>query len=124
MKQLVALGDIKGKVLDPGEGPGHRAVDFASEGYAAAEIDSSSAAFEPAQDNAWIAVVSADSRVADPSKPEATYRGHPGLAAIEAILARNPDKFAEIKLAALRFALIGESRCNPPRLVDCKSTNR
>ena len=57
VKQLVALGAVKGEVLDPGTGPGHHAIYFASKGYSATGIDSSPAAIERAKDNARIAGV-------------------------------------------------------------------
>ena len=43
VQQLVALGAIKGEVLDPGTGPGHHAIYYASQGYSATGIDSSPA---------------------------------------------------------------------------------
>ena len=41
VQQLVALGAIKGEVLDPGTGPGHHAIYYASKGYSATGIDGS-----------------------------------------------------------------------------------
>jgi hypothetical protein len=32
VQQLVALGAVKGEVLDPGTGPGHHAIYYASKG--------------------------------------------------------------------------------------------
>ena len=52
VKQLVALGAIKGEVLDPGTGPGHHAIYFASKGYSATGIDTSPTAIERAKENA------------------------------------------------------------------------
>src|ERR1700742_5381409 len=52
IKQLVALGAIKGEVLDPGTGPGHHAIYYASKGYSATGIDGSAAANERAHDDA------------------------------------------------------------------------
>ena len=70
VKQLVALGAIKGEVLDPGTGPGHHAIYFASKGYSATGIDSSPAAIERAKENARKAGVSVNFLVADASKLE------------------------------------------------------
>src|ERR1700743_2451368 len=44
VRQLVALGAIKGEVLDPGTGPGHHAIYYASKGYSATGIDGSEGA--------------------------------------------------------------------------------
>ncbi len=33
VQRLLALGAIKGEVLDPGTGPGHHAIYYASKGY-------------------------------------------------------------------------------------------
>jgi SAM-dependent methyltransferase len=41
VQQLVAVGAIKGEVLDPGTGPGHHAIYYASKGYSATGIDGS-----------------------------------------------------------------------------------
>lgn len=46
VQQLVALGAIRGEVLDPGTGPGHHAIYYAAKGYAATGIDGSVAAIE------------------------------------------------------------------------------
>src|SRR6201994_2929858 len=70
VKQLVALGAVKGEVLDPGTGPGHHAIYFASKGYSATGIDSSPAAIERAKENARKAGVSVNFLVADASKLE------------------------------------------------------
>ncbi len=43
VRQLVAYGALKGEVLDPGTGPGHHAIHFASKGHATTGIDSSAA---------------------------------------------------------------------------------
>jgi SAM-dependent methyltransferase len=194
VKQLVALGAIKGEVLDPGTGPGHHAIYFASQGYSATGIDSSAAAIERAKENAKKAGVSVDFLVADASRldgldnrfdtvvdcafyhvfsdlpevcasyaralhratrpgarlymfefapgavngigaprsvaednfrrvfPDAgwditylepsTYQVNMSMQAFEMMLARNPDKIEEIKLAALRFKLIEASLPN------------
>jgi SAM-dependent methyltransferase len=65
VQQLVALGAIKGEVLDPGTGPGHHAIYYASQGYSATGIDSSPAAIERAKENARKAGVSVNFQVAD-----------------------------------------------------------
>ncbi len=65
VKQLVALGAVKGDVLDPGTGPGHHAIYYASKGYSATGIDSSPTAIERAKDNARRAGVSVDFQVGD-----------------------------------------------------------
>jgi SAM-dependent methyltransferase len=68
VRQLVALGAIKGEVLDPGTGPGHHAIYYASAGLSATGIDGSAAAIERARDNALKAQVSVDFQVADATK--------------------------------------------------------
>ncbi|MBV8860336.1 MAG: class I SAM-dependent methyltransferase [Mycobacterium sp.] len=65
VQQLVALGAIKGEVLDPGTGPGHHAIYYASQGYSATGIDSSPTAIERAKENARNAGVSVNFQVAD-----------------------------------------------------------
>ncbi|KZS59229.1 MAG: class I SAM-dependent methyltransferase [Mycobacterium pseudokansasii] len=70
VRQLVALGAIKGEVLDPGTGPGHHAIYYAAKGLSATGIDGSVAAIERARDNARKAGVSVDLRVADATKLE------------------------------------------------------
>ncbi|AEF36421.1 conserved hypothetical protein [Mycolicibacter sinensis] len=52
VRRLVALGAIKGAVLDPGTGPGHHAVHFAEHGFAATGVDVSETAIEGARANA------------------------------------------------------------------------
>ncbi|OOK83398.1 methyltransferase domain protein [Mycobacterium kansasii] len=52
VQQLVALGAIRGEVLDPGTGPGHHAIYYAAKGLSATGIDGSVAAIERARDNA------------------------------------------------------------------------
>ena len=69
VQQLVALGAIKGEVLDPGTGPGHHAIYYASKGYAATGVDGSAAALDRARENAQKAGVSVNFQVADASKP-------------------------------------------------------
>jgi hypothetical protein len=68
VQQLVAFGGVRGEVLDPGTGPGHHAIYYASKGYSVTGIDSSSAGIERAKANAARAGVSVDFRVADASK--------------------------------------------------------
>jgi SAM-dependent methyltransferase len=70
IEQLVALGAIKGEVLDPGTGPGHHAIYYASQGYSATGIDSSPSAIERAKDNARKAGVSVNFQVADAMRLE------------------------------------------------------
>jgi SAM-dependent methyltransferase len=68
VEQLVAFGAVKGEVLDPGTGPGHHAIFYASKGYSATGIDSSPAAIERAKRNAERAGVKVDFQVADATK--------------------------------------------------------
>lgn len=68
VQQLVAVGAIKGEVLDPGTGPGHHAIYYASKGYAATGIDGSQGAVERARANAQKAGVSVDFELADATK--------------------------------------------------------
>ena len=70
VQQLVAVGAIKGEVLDPGTGPGHHAIYYASKGYSATGIDGSEAAIERARDNARKAGVTVDFQLADATKLE------------------------------------------------------
>ncbi|WP_430331229.1 class I SAM-dependent methyltransferase [Rhodococcus sp. ACT016] len=65
IRQLVALGAVKGDVLDPGTGPGHHAIHYASKGYSATGIDASPTAIQRARQNAEAAGVSVDFQVAD-----------------------------------------------------------
>lgn len=68
VRQLVALGAVKGEVLDPGTGPGHHAIYYASQGLSATGIDGSATAIERARENARQAGVSVDFQVADATK--------------------------------------------------------
>jgi SAM-dependent methyltransferase len=68
VQQLVALGAIKGEVLDPGTGPGHHAIYYASKGYSATGIDGSAGALDRARENAKKAGVSVDFELADATK--------------------------------------------------------
>ncbi len=70
VQQLVAVGAIKGEVLDPGTGPGHHAIYYASKGLSATGIDGSAAAIERARENARKAGVSVDFQLADATKLE------------------------------------------------------
>lgn len=65
VQELAAHGALHGEVLDPGTGPGHHAIYFASQGYSATGIDASPAAIEHARRNALRAGVTVDFRVAD-----------------------------------------------------------
>jgi SAM-dependent methyltransferase len=65
VKQLVSLGAVKGEVLDPGTGPGHHAIYYASQGLSSTGIDASPAAIERARANADRAGVSVNFQVAD-----------------------------------------------------------
>lgn len=68
VQQLVALGAVKGEVLDPGTGPGHHAIHYASKGLSATGVDASPTAIERARQNAQKAGVTVDFRVADATK--------------------------------------------------------
>ena len=70
VQQLVALGAIKGEVLDPGTGPGHHAIYYASNGYSATGIDASPSGLERAKENARRAGVSVNFQLADATKLE------------------------------------------------------
>ncbi|HVQ98674.1 MAG TPA: class I SAM-dependent methyltransferase [Mycobacterium sp.] len=70
VQRLVALGAIKGEVLDPGTGPGHHAIYYASKGYSATGIDASPSGLERARDNARKAGVSVNFQLADATKLE------------------------------------------------------
>jgi SAM-dependent methyltransferase len=70
VQQLVALGAIKGEVLDPGTGPGHHAIYYASKGYSATGIDGSAGALDRARENAQKAGVSVNFELADATKLE------------------------------------------------------
>jgi SAM-dependent methyltransferase len=70
VQQLVALGAVKGEVLDPGTGPGHHAIYYASKGYSATGIDGSEGALERATENARKAGVSVNFQLADATQLE------------------------------------------------------
>ncbi|MGQ9411407.1 class I SAM-dependent methyltransferase [Mycolicibacterium gilvum] len=65
---LVAYGALRGRVLDPGTGPGHNAILYASKGFQVTGIDSSPAAIDRAKLNARRARVDVDFRVGDITK--------------------------------------------------------
>lgn len=65
VQQLVAFGALRGEVLDPGTGPGHHAIYYASQGYSTTGIDHSPAAIELAQRNAESAGFPVNFEVAD-----------------------------------------------------------
>jgi SAM-dependent methyltransferase len=68
VQQLVALGVVKGEVLDPGTGPGHHAIYYASKGLSATGIDGSETAVKRARENARKAGVSVNFQLADATK--------------------------------------------------------
>jgi ubiquinone/menaquinone biosynthesis C-methylase UbiE len=70
VQQLVAYGAVRGEVLDPGTGPGHHAIYYASKGYSATGIDASPTAIERAKRNAERAGVRVDFQVADATRLE------------------------------------------------------
>ncbi|WP_028478503.1 class I SAM-dependent methyltransferase [Nocardia sp. CNY236] len=65
VRELVAHGAVRGEVLDPGTGPGHHAIYYASKGYSTTGIDASPTAIEHAEHNARRAGVKVDFRLAD-----------------------------------------------------------
>jgi SAM-dependent methyltransferase len=67
---LSRWGPIKGDVLDPGIGPGHHAIYYASNGYSTTGIDGSLTAIERAKQNAQRAGVSVNFQLADATKLE------------------------------------------------------
>src|ERR1700743_1565633 len=68
VQQLVALGAITGEVLDPGTGPGHHAIYYASKGYSATGVDGSAGALERARENAQKAGGAVNFELADATK--------------------------------------------------------
>jgi SAM-dependent methyltransferase len=68
VQQLVAYGAVRGEVLDPGTGPGHHAIFYASQGYSTTGIDGSPTAIELAKRNAERAGVQVNFQVADATK--------------------------------------------------------
>src|SRR6201986_775252 len=67
-QQLVPLGAVKGDVLDPGTGPGHHSIYYASKGSSATGIDGSAGALARARENAQRAGVSVNFELADATK--------------------------------------------------------
>ncbi|MGH3523422.1 MAG: class I SAM-dependent methyltransferase, partial [Mycobacterium sp.] len=65
VEQLVAYGALRGEVLDPGTGPGHHAIYYASKGYSVTAIDESPAAIELAKRNAERAGLAVNFQVGD-----------------------------------------------------------
>ncbi len=65
IEQLVAYGALRGRVLDPGTGPGHHAIYYAAHGHPVTGIDISAGAIERARANAERAGQAVDFRVAD-----------------------------------------------------------
>jgi 2-polyprenyl-3-methyl-5-hydroxy-6-metoxy-1,4-benzoquinol methylase len=61
----VAYGALKGEVLDPGTGPGHHVIHFASKGNPTTGIDSSAAAIDRAERSAQRAGATVEFRIAD-----------------------------------------------------------
>lgn len=68
VQQLVAYGAIRGEVLDPGTGPGHHAIYYASQGFSTTGVDASPTAIERAKRNAERPGVQVDFRVADATR--------------------------------------------------------
>jgi len=68
VRQLVAYGALRGEVLDPGTGPGHHAIHYASKGYSTTGIDVSPTAIERAERNAERAGVRVNFEVADATR--------------------------------------------------------
>src|SRR6201985_3530391 len=68
VQQMVRSGAIKGEVLDPGTGPAHHAIYYASKGYSATGIDGSEGAVQRARENARKAGVSVNFQLADATK--------------------------------------------------------
>jgi SAM-dependent methyltransferase len=68
IQQLVAYGALRGEVLDPGTGPGHHAIFYASQGYSTTGIDGSPTAIERAKRNADRAGVEVNFQVGDATK--------------------------------------------------------
>lgn len=68
VKLFLACGAVRGHVLDPGTGPGHNAIYYASKGYAVTGIDVAAAGIDRARGNADRAGVTVDFRVADATK--------------------------------------------------------
>ncbi|HEU4363060.1 MAG TPA: class I SAM-dependent methyltransferase [Mycobacterium sp.] len=65
VQQLVACGALRGEVLDPGTGPGHHAIYYASQGYSTTGIDQAPDTIALAERNAAAAGVKVNFQVAD-----------------------------------------------------------
>ncbi|MEV0947981.1 class I SAM-dependent methyltransferase [Rhodococcus sp. NPDC049939] len=68
IQELVAYGALRGEVLDPGTGPGHHAIHYASKGYSTTGIDASPTAIQRAKHNAQNAGVEVDFQIGDVTK--------------------------------------------------------
>lgn len=62
---FLGCGAVRGHVLDPGTGPGHNAIYYASKGYAVTGIDVAASGIDRARANAERAGVTVDFQVAD-----------------------------------------------------------
>lgn len=67
---FLGCGAVRGDVLDPGTGPGHNAIYYASQGYAVTGIDVAAAGIDRARANAEKAGVAVDFQVADATRLE------------------------------------------------------
>jgi SAM-dependent methyltransferase len=65
VEALLAYGALRGKVLDPGTGPGYHAIHYAAHGYETTGIDGSPSAITRAKRNAEKTGVTVDFQVAD-----------------------------------------------------------
>jgi SAM-dependent methyltransferase len=65
VKLFVECGAAHGRILDPGTGPGHNAIYYASKGHTVTGIDVAAAGIARARHNAQRAGVDVDFRVAD-----------------------------------------------------------
>ena len=70
VQRLVALGAVQGEVLDPGTGPGHHAIYYASAGLLGDRHRRFGGALERARENARRAGVSVDFQLADATELE------------------------------------------------------
>lgn len=68
--QMTACGALRGRVLDPGTGPGHHAIHFAMQGHSVVGVDGSAAAIEQARLNAEHAGVRVEFHVGDATRLE------------------------------------------------------
>ena len=65
IRQLAAVGAIKGEVLEPGCGSGHHAIYCAAQGYSVTGVEISPTALDRARRNAAAAGVTVDFQLAD-----------------------------------------------------------